>query len=666
MSSLAQKLNGAGNPATAGPGNRAAPDSRSVSHDNLTRAVVDQAHDIIIITEAGPLDPPGPRIIYVNRAFEQATGYSAEEIVGKTPALMHGALTSTQTLAGIYESLKTRRHARAELVKYTKDGRERWLEIDVRPITDAQGAVIQWVRTERDITRRKNAEASLTAEKDRLAVTLRSIGEGVISTDAEGRVLLINRIAESICGWRQENALGKKPSDIVKFVQTKESLPLEDPLEKVLKSGLPVSSNNNTSLITDCKECKNVAYNASPIFDNTNNIVGGVLVLRDITEQVKNEAELLRFQKLDSLSILAGGIAHDFNNLLTGIIGNLSLARNCVNPKESVFSILKMASNAALRAKSLTQQLQTFAQGGTALKSKASVSDILHESGGFILSGTTSRCDISIAENLWPVEVDQGQISQVFNNLLINASHAMPDGGIIYLNAENVEYTGDPPLPMDTGRYVRIHVRDEGVGISSEDLPKIFDPYFTTKDDGSGLGLASTYSIIKNHDGHICVESEPGKGTQFTIYLPATEEAESPTHMSEPEKIIHRGQGKVLIMDDEQLIQQITGDMLTHLGYEVGFASDGNEAIELYSEALKNKNPFSIVIMDLTITAGPGARETIKELLKLDPEARAIVTSGYGGDALMTTPQLFGFKCSVLKPYNLQQLSQVLKNACEA
>ena len=666
MSGLAQRLHGAGNHATADPLNRGAPGSQSVNLDNLTRAAVDQAHDIIIITEAGPLDPPGPRILYVNRAFERATGYSAEEIVGKTPALLHGALTSAQTLVEIYESLKTRRHARAELIKYTKDGQERWLEIDVRPITDTGGAVIQWVRTERDITRRKNAEASLTAEKDRLVVTLRSIGEGVIATDAEGRILLINRIAESICGWRQEHALGKKSSDIVRFVKAKEDLPLEDPLEKVLKSGLPVCSNSHTLLITDCKECKTVAYNATPIFDNANNIVGGVLVLRDITEQVKTQAELLRFQKLDSLSILAGGIAHDFNNLLTGIIGNLSLARNCVNPKDSVFSILNMASKAALRAKSLTQQLQTFAQDSTAKKNQASVSDMLHESGGFILSGTTCRCDMRIAEGLWPVVVDQGQISQVFNNLLLNASHAMPDGGIIYLEAENVEFTGDPPLPMETGRYVRIRVRDDGIGIKSEDLPKIFDPYFTTKDEGSGLGLATTFSIIKNHNGHICVESEPGKGTQFTIHLPATEDDELPSSPSEPDQLIHRGQGKVLIMDDEQLIQQITGDMLTHLGYEAEFASDGNEAIELYSEALKNKDPFSIVIMDLTITAGPGAKETIKKLLKLDPDACSIVTRGYGGDPLMATPQKFGFKCSVIKPYNLQQLSQVLKNASEA
>ena len=242
----------------------------------------------------------------------------------------------------------------------------------------------------------------------------------------------------------------------------------------------------------------------------------------------------------------------------------------------------------------------------------------------------------------------------------------MPDGGIIYIDAENLEFTGEPPLPLETGRYVRIHVRDEGIGISAENLPKIFDPYFTTKEQGSGLGLATTYSIIKNHEGHICVESELGKGARFTIYLPATEEAEPPSSTSEPDQIIHRGRGKVMVMDDQMIIQQITGDMLTHLGYKPDFASDGDEAIALYSEALKNKEPFSIVIMDLTITAGAGARETIKKLLKLDPEARSIVTSGYGGDPLMATPKKFGFKGSVLKPYNLQQISQALKNASEA
>jgi len=390
--------------------------------------------------------------------------------------------------------------------------------------------------------------------------------------------------------------------------------------------------------------------------------VRAVVVSRDITDRKQIEEERLRASKLESLGVFAGGIAHDFNNLLAAIIGNISLAKLSVEPGNELHKSLAEAEKASLKAKGLTQQLLTFAKGGAPVKRPTSIGDLLRESAGFALRGSNVRPEFSLPDNLWPVEVDEGQMSQVIHNLVLNAQQAMPDGGIITIGGENLTVGADraeQALPLREGKYVKLAIRDQGSGIAKEHLPKIFDPYFTTKQKGSGLGLATSYSIIKNHEGHISVDSEVGVGTTFVLYLPAF-----PLPLPAPVEIEEKprtGRGKILIMDDEEPIRDLLVRIMTHCGYEAETARDGAETIALYKQAKDAGRPFEAVIMDLTIPGGMGGKDTIAKLIDIDPQVKAIVSSGYAHDPVMANYKQYGFRGVVAKPYKITELSEVLE-----
>ena len=378
--------------------------------------------------------------------------------------------------------------------------------------------------------------------------------------------------------------------------------------------------------------------------------------VRDITERKRLEEELLRAQKLESVGLLAGGIAHDFNNILTTILGNVSMAKNQVKSGDDIFDLLNEVEMASTRAQTLTKQLLTFAKGGAPVKETASIKDILKESPSFVLRGSKSQCEFSIAEDLWTSEVDVGQISQVINNIVINANQAMPEGGVIHVAAENLITDNGQGYPFKPGRYIKLSFKDQGVGIAKEHLSNIFDPYFTTKDEGSGLGLATTYSIIKNHDGHITAESQVGVGTTFYIYLPASDKA-----VPEKEEVkLIKGQGRILVMDDEASLRKMLGRMLGNLGYESEFAKDGTEAIRMVKEAKETEKPYDAVILDLNIPGGMGGKEAIGKLLEIDHEVKAIVSSGYSDDPVLSNFQEYGFKGMMPKPFESRSLGKVL------
>lgn len=385
-----------------------------------------------------------------------------------------------------------------------------------------------------------------------------------------------------------------------------------------------------------------------------------IAVIRNITKRKQTDEELLKIEKLNSIGTLAGGVAHDFNNILTIILGNISMLKTYSHCEDKVFKKLVDVEKTVFQAKNLTKQLLTFAKGNKPLKKVTYINDLIKETVDLSLSGSNVICNLSISKDLSPVEIDIGQISQVMNNLVINACQAMPNGGTINIIGRNVHLTDNDILGLKAGNYVKISVKDQGHGISEDNLFKIFDPYFTTKRTGSGLGLTSSYSIIQKHHGKIEVKSKLGKGTIFQIFLPACHSI--PIEIVETKSIISKGSKKILIMDDEPEIRDILGCMLKHLGYIVELSKDGQEAIQLYKEARLSKAPFDVVIMDLTIPGGMGGKETIKHLLEIDPCIKAIVSSGYYSGGVIGDYKSHGFKGVINKPYTIEELSNSLSN----
>lgn len=501
----------------------------------------------------------------------------------------------------------------------------------------------------------------LFSEKERLDVTLRAIGDGVITSDTEGRLTLINKAAEALTGWSQQEGIGKPIAEVFNLMDERGRKRCEDPVERVLRTGQAATLAEQTVLIAREGAERKIDGSASPIYDEKGELTGAVLVFRDITEKEKMKEEIQKVQKLESIGLLAGGIAHDFNNILTAILGNVSLAKMRVPSEPKAVKYLSEAEKASQRAKDLTYQLLTFTRGGVPILKITSIPDLIRDSAGFALRGSNIRCELTIPEDLWLVEIDAGQISQVIHNIVLNARQAMPEGGVVGIRARNIELKkGEgPPLPLPEGKYVEISIRDQGVGIPAEHLPKIFDPYFTTKKKGTGLGLTSSHAIIEKHGGHIAVESKPGSGTTFSIYLPATEKRMAPEEKPEEGSISGRGE-RILVMDDEDAVREVAREILTRFGYEVGSAAEGAEAIEMYIKAKEQGRPFDLVITDMTVPGGMGGKELVCRLLELDPHVKVIVCSGYSSDLILSNLREYGFAGAVTKPYRAEELSQTV------
>jgi PAS domain S-box-containing protein len=388
------------------------------------------------------------------------------------------------------------------------------------------------------------------------------------------------------------------------------------------------------------------------------NKVIAIVNSRDITDRKGMEDDLIRAQKLESLGILAGGIAHDFNNLLVSILGNISMTLLDVQPSSDMHQQLQHAEKASLRAQGLTQQLLTFSRGGDPIKKIIDIGPLIREATEFSLRGSRVKCTIELPDRIWPIEADAGQVAQVINNLMINADQAMPAGGTIAVRAENFDSAHHEIPALKPGRYIRLSVSDNGIGISGDCIGKVFDPYYTTKQKGSGLGLAVTYSIVRKHHGHIVVVSSPGAGATFTVYLPASSTVGTEARAGEEQP--REGRGMILVMDDEHDVRETMGLMLRRLGYAVELVEDGAKAVERYRESMRNNKPFDAVIMDLTVPGGMGGRDAIDRLREIDPGVRAIVSSGYANDPVMADYALYGFAGVVAKPFLFKDLSALV------
>jgi len=556
--------------------------------------------------------------------------------------------------------LETEVPGSCELRFVKKDGHEFFARLECMVVKDMEGDLRQIRAAVSDITGRKLAEAALRESEEKYRNLYESMVQGVVYQDLKGRITEANPAAEHLLGLTPDQLSG---------------ITLADHRWRAIHedgSDFPEETHPSMVALRTGKEILNVIMgvfnpykngyvwlniNAVPQFNPGETKPHQIYTtFEDVTERKRMKEELFRANNLESMGVLAGGIAHDFNNILTAITGNLSLAKMQARHEDEIYDLLSEVEVAAIRAQGLTRQLLTFAKGGAPVKETSSIKDILKESCFFVLHGSKSGCEFSIADDLSPVEIDVGQVNQVINNIVINASQAMPEGGVIKVSADNLAIEDGQGLPLKPGRYIRISIKDQGVGIAEKHLLKIFDPYFTTKHEGSGLGLAVTYSIIRKHEGHITVESRLGVGTTFHVYLPASDKA-----IREKAEIkLIKGRGRILVMDDVDILREVAERMLEKLGYESESAKDGAEAVEMYKKAMESEKPYDAVILDLTVPGGMGGKDAVKRLLEIDPEAKAIVSSGYSDDPVLSDFQEYGFKGILPKPFGALSLGKVL------
>jgi PAS domain S-box-containing protein len=628
---------------------------------------------------------------YASPRSRDLLGYEPDEIIGKTLFDLMPP-DEAERVGAIYRDIVSsqRQFERLENVNRDKKGGLRVLESSGVPIFDATGRFVGYRGIDRDITERIRAEGALRESEQRYRNLFEEAPIGLWELDFSYAKRYVDQLrGEGVSDFRGH--FRDHPEELARCIENiriadinKATLTLYmagskkeflDALGGIIAEGFYGEFVEELIALTEGKtvferevttrtftgEEAYIHYKCSvvPGYEETFSRV--LVSIVDITTHKRMEEEVLKIEKLESLGVLAGGIAHDFNNVLTPILANISIAKHYGDLDDDIAEMLTDAEKASLHAKSLTQQLLTFSKGGGLVKKSASVSKLLEDASKFALSGSNVRYECSIPEPLWPVEMDEGQITQVIHNMIINADQAMPGGGTVKIRAENVATGPEDSFPLKKGKYVRISIADQGVGIPEKQLPKIFDPFYTTKEKGSGLGLSTSFTIVDRHDGTIQVESHKGVGTTFHIYLPASEKDRS---IEQQEwKRTKTGQGRVLLVDDQEAVRKVAGRILERLGYEVEFARDGAEGIKLYEGAMKRKQPFDMVILDLTIPGGMGGRETIQELKKMDPGASVIVSSGYSDDPIMSDYKEYGVSGVVTKPYRIDDLAEAINMA---
>ena len=626
------------------------------------RSFVENANDIVYSLSLQGL------FTYVSPNWKDVFGYEIPETVGKPyqqfihpddldgcAAYFHRLMETGGKLSDI--EFRVRHH----------DGTWFWYSAKAALLQDSDSNESIFLGIGRDISERKNNENALRESEQALRLKTALLEaqsnatlDGVLVVNNDRQRVFINRrfielfevpdsalIDESVAVLlKHVVSLVRQPEAFVKKVTYLHEHPNETSHDEVeFRNGMVMDR-----------------YSA-PVLSAEGKHYGRIWTFRDITDEKLFEVERLKIEKLESLGVLAGGIAHDFNNILAGIMGGISFAQEFIPAGHPSYRPLETAEKASLRAAELARQLITFAKGGELVKKAVSVRHIVEESVSFALGGSNVKGSIIIPETLHAIMADEGQISQAFNNLIINAKQAMPEGGTVTVTALNVVLPALNQFGLPAGKYVKISCSDQGCGISEADLIKIFDPYFTTKTAGNGLGLASVYSILSKHGGSVTVSSVLGEGAAFTVYLPSDGEP-CRKHEADPEAPacgVHTG-GAVLVMDDDKIVRELTTNMLSHLGYQATTCEDGARAIALFKAAKASGTPFKAIIMDLTIPGGMGGKDAAEQILALDPQTCLIVSSGYSNDPVMSDFAAYGFSGAVAKPYRINDLGQLLSS----
>jgi PAS domain S-box-containing protein len=621
---------------------------------HLLQNCVQRMNDIIVITEAEPITGPGPKVIYVNEAFEKHTGYSAEEIIGQTPRLLQGPKSSREVLDRIRTRLQHWQPVREEILNYTKDGRELWLELDIVPVSDANGWYTHWIAIERNITERKRAAEAMSEQ----AELLDKAQDAIWVMDLQARITFWNRSAESIHGWPAREVLGTDARALL----YQDSKAFEACLQAVMNTGEWVGEVEHKTregkkllLVSRLTLVKTEAGEPRAI----------LAINTDVTEQKLLEQQFLRAQRMESIGTLAGGIAHDLNNVLAPILMSIQLLKEAVAEPEDQ-ALLRTIEVSARRGADLIRQVLSFARGVEGRRHEVRLPDVLKDLEN-ILNETIPR-NIAIqsvlADGLWRIQADPTQLQQVLLNLCVNARDAMPAGGRIRISAENIqldEHYAAMNIDARVGPYVKLEVEDNGSGIDPSILDRVFDPFFTTKPvgAGTGLGLATTQAIVKGHGGFIRVYSEHAKGTRFRIYLPADPAAASPNTSDLPTPV-PRGQNQlVLVVDDEQAIRQVTRQTLEAYGYRVLVAANGAEAVALYAQ---NMDRVDLVLTDMMMPVMDGPA-TIQALRQIRPGVRIVGASGISQNGQVARAAGAGVRHFLPKPYTADVLLRTLAEA---
>ena len=624
----------------------------------LSSAVKQSPASIVITDIEGNIE-------YVNPKFTKTTGYTYEEAIGQNPRILKSGEQSPELYKNLWDTITSGKEWSGAFHNKKKNGELFWESVSISPVVDEDGVITNFLAVKEDITDRKRAEEALRVSKEKYVLAMDVSSDGIWDRN------LVT--GETYYSPRWKEMLGYHDDDIPNsyYEWTKRLHP--DDRERVFKN-LKDHREGKTKLYMNEYRLRHkdgsyrwVMAKGAIIKDENGRPARFVGSHADITERKAMEEHLLKTQKLESVGVLAGGIAHDFNNILTAIVNNVHFAKECVVENvnvDEIVELLESANDACFRAKDLTKQLLIFSKGGAPVLKTVSIVELLKVTAEFSLRGTNVKAVCDIQNDLWSVNADEGQINQVINNLLINAQQAMPDGGIIEVGAENLHVSHTDDLLLEEGKYVILAFKDNGKGMSGEIINKIFDPYFSTKEQGSGLGLSTSYSIINNHKGYLEVASEEGKGSTFYIYLPASQntieargrETKSPT----------KCEGRILVLEDDEAIIKTLRYILNKSGFEAEYSMDGAEAIQIYKETMNSEKRFDAVMLDLTIPGGMGGKECIERLKSIDPNIKGIVCSGYSDDPVIANHEKYGFCDVISKPYQIYEIREKLTKAINA
>ncbi len=538
------------------------------------------------------------------------------------------------------------------------NGRHRHWDDDVTEIVKVASQIMTGVLS------RKRAEEALAEEKERLAVTIKCLGDGVIATDPQGRITLMNSVAELLTGWNFEESRGKPLSDVFYFIDEKTREWCPTPIGRQELIGKSDSLSYCRILVAKDGTERLVSSTISPILDRSSKYIGTVLVFKDVTGERNIQTELQKIQKLESLGNLSSGLAHDYNNILTSVIGNISLAKMKGNSMEEIREYLEEAERGLMRATGLTQRLVSFSRDdGLSHRRLVNIRQIIEDTAVFSLHGSSCTVETRIDDDLWPAGVNEMQIGQVFHNIVSNAIQAMPEGGTITITARNVYIDSSQSLPIRDGKYIRVFIRDTGPGVPHGIRDRIFEPFFTTRPNSHGLGLAACYSIIKSHNGHISFQSYENEGTTFTIFLPASDEQDSrkifgvsAASVENPPAFSKKG--KVLLLYDSETPRLITGNILRAMGYTIHQAQTIVEAVSSIEDAMFIGSPFDLLVIDIQDEFH--VSEILDSIRGIDPMIKILLI-----DETKTVSDIElakGKNIVVTRPQKITHLSQIIKS----